>query len=184
METAEFPDDCAPIIAGCSSMLSLHMSFNSFGMALHLFLRDAFHKASLYRSSGLENVPGFLCRDFLFKLHIDRFGMADEDWYADTGRGNPPSLVKLKDGRLAITYGFRDEPYGIRAKLSSDNGETWSDEIVLRDDGGNWDLGYPRTAQRADGKMVTVYYFNNTPSAERYIAGAIWDPGTGSGLAK
>ena len=102
----------------------------------------------------------------------------------DTGRGNPPSLVKLKDGRLAITYGFRDEPYGIRAKLSSDNGETWSDEIVLRDDGGNWDLGYPRTAQRADGKMVTVYYFNNTPSAERYIAGTIWDPGTGSGLAE
>ena len=92
---------------------------------------------------------------------------------ADTGRGNPPSLVKLKDGRLAITYGFRDEPYGIRAKLSSDNGETWSDEIVLRDDGGNWGLGYPRTAQRADGKMVTVYYFNNTPSADSILRSRI-----------
>ena len=73
---------------------------------------------------------------------------------------------------------------GSGPKLSSDNGETWSDEIVLREDGGNWDLGYPRTAQRADGKLVTVYYFNNTPSAERYIAGTIWDPGEGEGLAR
>ena len=102
----------------------------------------------------------------------------------DTGRGNPPSLVKLKDGRLAITYGFRDEPYGIRAKLSSDNGETWSDDIVLREDGGNWDLGYPRSAQRADGKIVTVYYFNNNANAERYIGATIWDPGEGQGLAR
>jgi hypothetical protein len=54
---------------------------------------------------------------------------------------------------------------------------SWGNEIVLRDDGGCWDLGYPRTVQRADGKIVTVYYFNNAADQERYIGATIWDPG-------
>jgi hypothetical protein len=96
----------------------------------------------------------------------------------DTGahNGNPPSMVRLRDGRMAITYGYRSEPFGIRARISKDNGETWSNEIVLRADGGTWDLGYTRTVQRADGKMLTVYYFNDTPDTERYIGATIWDP--------
>jgi hypothetical protein len=91
--------------------------------------------------------------------------------------GNPPSMIKLQDGRLAITYGYRSDPYGIRARLSSDEGQTWGEEVILRDDGGCWDLGYPRTVQRPDGKLVTVYYFNDDPNEERYIGATIWDPG-------
>jgi hypothetical protein len=30
--------------------------------------------------------------------------------------GNPPSMVKLGDGRICVTYGYRAVPYGIRAK--------------------------------------------------------------------
>lgn len=85
-------------------------------------------------------------------------------------------MLKLKDGRLAITYGYRSDPYGIRARLSGDDGQTWGREIILRDDGGCWDLGYPRTVQRPDGKLVTVYYFNDHEDQERYIAATIWDP--------
>lgn len=97
---------------------------------------------------------------------------------ADTGihNGNPPSLVKLRDGRLALTYGYRSEPYGIRARLSPDEGATWSREIVLRSGGGAWDLGYTRSLQRPDGKIVTIYYFNDHPDTERYIGATIWDP--------
>ena len=93
----------------------------------------------------------------------------------DTGRGNPPSLVKLADGRLVITYGYRAEPYGIRARVSNDEGRTWDDEIELRNDGGTWDLGYTRTVQRPDGKLVTVYYYN-VGDAERFIGATIWEP--------
>ncbi len=89
--------------------------------------------------------------------------------------GNPPFLVKLQDGRLVITYGFRSEPYGIRARLSSDDGKTWGSEIPLRTDGGAWDLGYTRTVQRPDGKLVTVYYFNDRKDTERYIGATIWE---------
>jgi hypothetical protein len=52
----------------------------------------------------------------------------------DTGNGgSPPALVKLDDGRLALGYIYRSV-YGSRVcvRFSSDNGESWSDEIVLR----------------------------------------------------
>ena len=94
-----------------------------------------------------------------------------------TGRGgNPPSMIRLLDGRLCLTYGYRDPPFGIRAKLSRDEGQTWGKEIALRADGGDWDIGYPRTAQRSDGKIVTVYYFDDDANAERYIAATVWEP--------
>jgi hypothetical protein len=95
---------------------------------------------------------------------------------ADTGEGNPPSLIRLKDGRLCLTYGYRAAPFGIRARLSSDGGRNWSRQITLRDDGGGRDIGYPRSVQRSDGKIVTVYYFHDRPTSERYIAATIWEP--------
>lgn len=94
----------------------------------------------------------------------------------DTGRGNPPSLVKLRDGRLVVTFGYRAEPFGIRARISGDQGKTWSDDIILRSDATDWDLGYTRSVQRPDGKIVTVYYYNDGTSAERYVAGTTWTP--------
>ena len=101
----------------------------------------------------------------------------------DTGNGgSPPALVKLKDGRLALAYIFRSD-YGSRVnvRFSSDNGESWSDEIVLRSgDGANRDAGYPRMVQRQDGKLVLIYYWNNTNDKKsrpyRYIASTIFDP--------
>jgi hypothetical protein len=94
---------------------------------------------------------------------------------ATTG-GNPPSMIPLRDGRLCLTYGYRIPPYGLRARLSEDQGATWGDELVLRDDGGDGDLGYPRTVQRADGKGVAAYYYNDDPDAERFIGVTIWEP--------
>jgi hypothetical protein len=93
--------------------------------------------------------------------------------------GNPPRMIKLKDGRIAITYGYRSAPYGIRARISDDGGVTWGEEIMLRTDGGWWDLGYPRTVQRPDGYLVTTYYFNDHKETERYIAATIWKPSEG-----
>jgi hypothetical protein len=95
----------------------------------------------------------------------------------DTGRGgNPPTLTKLRDGRLCLTYGYRAEPYGMRARLSTDGGTTWGQEIVLRGGAGCHDIGYPRTVQRPDGTVVTVYYYNDRPDGERYIAATLWKP--------
>ncbi len=91
--------------------------------------------------------------------------------------GNPPSLKRLPDGRLSITWGYRGEPYGIRATVSDDDGKTWSPHIVLRNDGGAWDLGYTRDAIRSDGRLLTIYYWSPSLLAEREVVATIWDPG-------
>ena len=36
--------------------------------------------------------------------------------------GNPPTLTLLADDRLALVYGWRLPPYGVRARFSSDDG--------------------------------------------------------------
>jgi hypothetical protein len=100
-----------------------------------------------------------------------------ENPVADTGEGNPPSLIRLHDGRLCVTYGVRAKPFGMFARISRDDGETWSEPIVLRNDGGGRDIGYPRSVQRPDGRIVTIYYFwDGKTGPERYIAATIWDP--------
>jgi len=90
--------------------------------------------------------------------------------------GNPPSLCLMKDGKLVATYGYRAVPYGIRAKISEDKGKSWGEEIHLRDKAREYDMGYTRTVQRADGKLVTVYYFTTMERKEQFIEACIWDP--------
>lgn len=98
---------------------------------------------------------------------------------ADTGEhaGNPPHLIRLRGGRLCLTYASRSAPYPILAKLSKDQGRTWSERpVTIRADAAAWDMGYVRSAQRPDGSVVTIYYYNDGPHNERFIAASIWKP--------
>ena len=102
---------------------------------------------------------------------------AEADPVDNVGRGNPPAMIQLKDGRICLTYGYRAKPYSMCAKLSDDGGKTWGPELVLRNDGNTTDMGYPRTVQRPDGKVVTVYYFaDGKEGPERFIGATIWTP--------
>ena len=91
-------------------------------------------------------------------------------------------MILLDDGRLLIAYGYRVKPYGIRARVSEDNGQIWGPELVLRDDGGSWDLGYPRIVKLAGGRVLVAYYFNRADDTiqcnggVRHIAGTIFTP--------
>ena len=94
----------------------------------------------------------------------------------DTGEGNPPSLLRLRDNRLCLIYGSRRQPFGIYARLSSDQGKTWTRAIALRDDAGGRDIGYVRSIVRPDGKIVAVYYYHDQTGPTRYLAATIWEP--------
>jgi hypothetical protein len=72
--------------------------------------------------------------------------------------GFPSHLLRLRDGRLLMSYGYRRPPYGNRARISTDHGKTWSDERVISADGKDGDLGYPSTIELADGTLLTVWY--------------------------
>jgi hypothetical protein len=90
----------------------------------------------------------------------------------------PPSLEYLNGNRLVVLYGQRNgKTTGISARLSKDRGTTWSDEIVFRNDGGSFDLGYTRNVFRTDGKGILMYYFTlKDPLQDRTIEATIWNP--------
>ncbi|HHW31520.1 MAG TPA: exo-alpha-sialidase [Clostridiaceae bacterium] len=75
---------------------------------------------------------------------------------------NPFHALKLRSGKVLVTYGYRRKPFGIRARLC--NGEL-SDinevpEIILRDDAPNGDLGYTHSVQLPDGTIMVAYYIS------------------------
>jgi Neuraminidase (sialidase) len=72
--------------------------------------------------------------------------------------GLPSHLLKLKDGRLVMTYGHRRPPFGNQARLSEDHGRTWSAPLTISGDGMGGDLGYPSTVELADGSLLSVWY--------------------------
>jgi hypothetical protein len=72
--------------------------------------------------------------------------------------GLPSHLLRLRDNRLLMTYGHRRPPFGNQARISSDNGRTWSEAMILSGDGKGGDLGYPSTVELADGSLLTVWY--------------------------
>jgi len=73
--------------------------------------------------------------------------------------GYPPHVIRLSNGWLLVVYGRRKPPYGQRACISRDEGETWDieNEIVLST-APTEDLGYPTSVQLEDGSILTVYY--------------------------
>lgn len=72
--------------------------------------------------------------------------------------GLPSHLLRLRDGRLLMTYGYRKKPFGNQARISADEGATWSEPMTLSDDAIKSDLGYPSTVECDDGFLVTVWY--------------------------
>ncbi len=106
--------------------------------------------------------------------------------------GFPNHLLRLRDGRILCTYGYRRAPMGICALISEDGGRTWDTdhEYVLRDDGGGisdeWppekrarmggaDVGYPISAELDDGTILTVYYIT-TEDNITHVAATHWHP--------
>ncbi len=88
--------------------------------------------------------------------------------------GLPSHLLKLRDGRLLMTYGHRRPPYGNQARVSADSGRTWSEAMILSSDGIGGDLGYPSTAQLGDGTLLTVWYERLKESPRAVLRQARW----------
>ena len=82
--------------------------------------------------------------------------------------GLPSHLLKLKDGRLLMSYGYRRKPFGNQARFSEDGGATWSEPVILSDDGYGSDLGYPSTVELEDGSFLSIWYerFESSPMAQ------------------
>lgn len=72
--------------------------------------------------------------------------------------GLPSHLVRLRDGRLLMSYGHRRKPFGNQARVSTDHGQTWGEPFIISGDGKGGDLGYPSTVELGDGSLLTIWY--------------------------
>jgi Neuraminidase (sialidase) len=88
--------------------------------------------------------------------------------------GLPSHLLRLKDGRLLMTYGHRRAPLGNQARLSDDGGRTWSEPMIISGDGVTGDLGYPSTVELADGSLLSVWYEVRPGSSKAVLRQARW----------
>jgi len=121
---------------------------------------------------------------------VDVYGSADhgQSWVfvskvgdtedGNSHNGNPPAMVRTRDGRLCCVYGNRSRRQ-IIARVSADSGATWGPEHVLREDfrsvNGQPDLGYPRLFSRPDGKLVAVYFWCTPERPQTHIEATIFD---------
>ena len=72
--------------------------------------------------------------------------------------GSPPHLMLHSSGALIMSFGRREEPFGERALVSFDGGETWPEEYIIDDRAAGGDLGYPASAELGNGSIFTLYY--------------------------
>lgn len=131
--------------------------------------------ATLLRASGSET--GFLPLDELHWVAYVRFNDgpnqfahsmdSGQTWtiWNDTvtqerGGASPGSLVKLANGNVLATYGYRDYPFGVRAVISRDGGNSFdlNHEYVISSSAFHPDCGYPSTTCFEDGSIVTCGY--------------------------
>jgi sialidase-1 len=88
--------------------------------------------------------------------------------------GLPSHLLRLRDGRLLMSYGHRRKPFGNQARISTDEGESWSEPIEISGDGIGGDLGYPSTVELEDGGFVSVWYEKLADSPMAQLRQAKW----------
>jgi sialidase-1 len=101
-------------------------------------------------------------------------GKSFAKWESAGWKGHPHYALRLPDERVLLVYGYRHAPFGIRARVLNAECSDFKDapEIVLRDDGGTVDLGYPWATMVSDDKALVVYYFNES-DGPRYIGGTL-----------
>jgi hypothetical protein len=141
--------------------------------------RDAkagFNETSVYETARGDLVAFLRTENFDDHTAIARSTDGGKTFkWEDAGfKGHPHHAVRLQDGRMLLVYGYRHKPYGIRARVLNPDctDAKTAPETVLRDDGGNVDLGYPWATVLPDNRALVVYYFNKADGT-RHIAGTL-----------
>lgn len=133
-----------------------------------------FNETSLIQTRGGDLVAFIRTDRFADHGAVARspdLGQTWEPWQDMGIIGHPYHAAQLPDGRVFLVYGYRHPPFGIRARVLDPECRRFDvPELVLRDDGGNADLGYPWACVLPDGRVLAVYYFNQGDGV-RYIAG-------------
>jgi sialidase-1 len=134
-----------------------------------------FNETSLYETPKGDLVAFMRTADFDDHTVIARstdHGKSFQKWQDAGFQGHPHYALRLPDERVLLIYGYRHKPIGIRARVLNPECTDFATakEIVLRDDGGSVDIGYPWATMIGRKKVLVVYYFNIS-DGPRHIAG-------------
>jgi sialidase-1 len=101
-------------------------------------------------------------------------GKSFEPWQDSGFQGHPHYVLRLPDNRVLLVYGYRHTPFGVRARVLNPECTDFASakELVLRDDGGGGDLGYPWATMISKNRALVVYYFQQNEGV-RHIAGTV-----------
>ncbi|MBX3178557.1 MAG: exo-alpha-sialidase [Candidatus Hydrogenedentes bacterium] len=135
-----------------------------------------FNEASIYETPKGDLVTFIRTAKFNDHTVVARSTDGGQSFtWEDAGfQGHPHYPLRLPDGRVLLVYGYRHKPMGIRARILNPECTDYKEsaEIVLREDGGGSDLGYPWATLMADGRVLVCYYFN-VDNGTKHIAGTI-----------
>lgn len=136
-----------------------------------------FNETSLYETTTGDLVAFMRTADFDDHTTIARSrdgGKTFEKWQDAGFRGHPHHAIRLPDERVLLVYGYRHAPFSIRARVLDAECTDFATapEIILRDDGGNGDLGYPWATMVGDDRALVTYYFNQGDGT-RFIGGTM-----------
>jgi len=138
--------------------------------------KASFNETSVYETPKGDLVAFLRTANFGDQACIARStdGGKSFKWESMGFQGHPLNALRLPDNRVLLTYGYRHQPFGIRARILNAECTDFatSVEFVLRDDGGNNDIGYSWPVQLNDHQILVVYYFNKN-DGNRHIAGTI-----------
>jgi sialidase-1 len=136
----------------------------------------AFNEASVYQTPKGDWVAFLRTANFQDQAVIARSTDGGEsfEWRSMGFQGHPLQAIRLPDNRVFLVYGYRHQPFGIRARILNEECTDFdtAPEIIIREDGGNTDLGYPWAVMMDEKRILVTYYFNKADGT-RHIAGSI-----------
>src|SRR5690606_39050581 len=136
-----------------------------------------FNEASIYETPKGDLVAFLRTDNFEDQAVIARStdgGKSFLPWESMGFQGHPLQALRLPDNRVLLLYGYRHKPYGIRARIFNPECTDFdtAPEIILREDGGSTDIGYPWAVMMDDQHVLVTYYFNIN-GGTRHIAGSV-----------
>ena len=81
--------------------------------------------------------------------------------------------MRLRDGRVILSYARRMEPFGIYARVIEKDGTFGSEEMLI-DKADDSDIGYPATVELSNGELVTVFYKREISDRYTSIVSVNW----------
>ena len=149
----ERPDDCAYILRS-------HDNGQTWGAPT--LIATGYNETGLILLPNGDLVAAMRSGDQRALLAVSRSADAGATWTepipVTNDREHPADLTLLSNGWILLFFGVRHEPFGVQALVSKNNGQTWDERrLIICDDLGDNDLGYPSTVKIGD-RLVTAYY--------------------------